>query len=92
MESFEEQVPEDERSSLVRRLLASGANAPRVLLESAIASNGEWAATYAERARGAADEETDVDELVRRVIKAHGVLARSEGSSPRLSAGGRLLW
>src|SRR5450759_4689005 len=81
--SLEEQVPEDERGSLVRRLLAAGANAPRELLRTAVNTNGQWAATYAERARGTGTEPTE--DLVSRTIKAHTMLARSEGATLALA-------
>lgn len=77
-ESFEEQVPEEARGTLVRRLLNSGADAPRVLLQTAVNANGAWAQKYA--ARSHAGDGADVDELVRRVIKAHAILARTEGA------------
>ena len=81
--SFEEQVPEDERGSLVHRLLAAGANAPRELLRTAVNTNGQGAATYAERARGTGTEPTE--DLVSRTIKAHTMLARSEGATLALA-------
>jgi len=81
--SFEEQVPDDERGSLVRRLLAAGASAPRELLLTAVNTNGQWAATYAERARGTGTEPTE--DLVSRTIKAHAMLARSEGATLALA-------
>ncbi|MGI8530063.1 MAG: hypothetical protein ACR2KO_11350 [Geodermatophilaceae bacterium] len=77
-ESFEEQVPEEKRKSLVRRLMASGTDAPKVLLNSAIETNGAWASKYF---RNHEHSPADIDDLVARVIKSHVRLARSEGAS-----------
>jgi hypothetical protein len=78
-ESFEEQVPEEPRKALVRRVMAAGANAPNVLLEAAIKANGQWAANYAQGVQ-TETRQASTEELISRAIKAHTILARSEGA------------
>ena len=79
-ESFEEQVPEESRKALIRRVLAAGSNAPTVLLEAAINANGKWAASFAEGVQ-MKNPQASTEELISRAIKAHTMLARSEGAS-----------
>lgn len=77
-ESFTEQLPEEKRASLVKRVMAAGSGAPKVILEAAIEANGAWAADYR---LTRSDSTANRADLVERVIKSHVRLARSEGAA-----------
>jgi len=77
-ETFAEQVPHDKQVSLVKRVMAAGADAPKVIIEAAIDANGAWAAQYKRTRSGTSESQAD---LVARVIKSHVRLARSEGAA-----------
>jgi hypothetical protein len=86
-DSFEEQLPESDRKSLIKRVLAAGADAPKVVLDSAVRINGTWAKNYA-RKIGADPSDQGREQLVNRVIRAHVILARSEGAAAALAITG----
>ena len=86
-DSFEEQVPEDRRKSLIKRVLAAGVGAPKVLLHAAIEVNGAWAKSYTRKIRSSQPDQ-DAEVLADRVIRAHAMLARSEGAAAALAITG----
>jgi hypothetical protein len=65
---------------LIKRILAAGADAGRVALEAGHKAVAMPSARYSERLR-AADTKVSTDELVDRVVRAHVMLARSEGAA-----------
>jgi hypothetical protein len=76
--------PEDEQPSLTRRLLDAGPDAPKVLVQAAVTGQLESARRYADTLTGNGTV-TDLDDLTRRVIRAHRRLARSEGAAAGLA-------
>lgn len=75
----EDGVPKPDRA-LIERILSSGAQAGLAALRGGHQLLAGGTATHVERMR-AANAEASVDELVSRVIRAHLILARSEGAA-----------